>query len=60
MIIRILLTLWMLLYLILVMDAHTPCYESVKDTFISLSTLILASVFVTILWSPYIIKLLGG
>ena len=56
---KILITIWVLLYLILVTGFHCD-FDEVGDLFLFTSSLVFASAFITVLWGQAISGLLGG
>ena len=56
---KILITIWVLLYLILVMGLHCD-FDKGKDEFLFMSSMIFAATLVMFLWGKDISRLLGG
>ena len=56
-IIDILFTLWGLGYTLLIIIDNTPCSYSIKRAFLFLSSWLIATTMISIIWSPYLIKL---
>lgn len=56
---KILITVWVSFYLILVMGLHCD-FDKGKDEFLFLSSMIFAATFVVLLWGKDISRLLGG
>ena len=56
---KLLITTWVLFYLILVMGLHCD-FDKGKDEFLFMSSLVFASALITVLWGQQISKLLGG
>ena len=55
---KIIVTIWVLLYLILVTGFHCD-FDKGKDEFLFLSSMVFADTFVILLWGEDIVRLLG-
>lgn len=56
---KLLITIWVLFYLILVMGLHCD-FDKGKDEFLFMSSMIFGAAFITLIWGQEISKLLGG
>ena len=56
MIIGIILTIWVLLFCVIVAVDYTPCNDSFKKAFMFLSSFIMAALVVSLIWTPYLLK----
>ena len=56
MIFNIIITIWILSYVIMVIDDNTPCNNSIRKAFLFLSSMLIGVEIVLLIWAKYLFK----